>query len=831
MVRKNQSRGSVSGDRTGGEGAGATAGAQFWDALPVPALELGPDAHALRGNRAFAAFTGLAPAQITGTGWFAALPPDRRAALFEALAGRADFHLELRLLRHDGGKAWVDLAAQWQPSREAYLCLLHDVTASRLGQQDMQAELQRFALLADNVPVLIAYFETRGFTCSYANRPYAATFGLEPRAVLGRTFAEIIGQAAADEIQPRVEAMLRQRQTVNYVRQLRTVDGALRWIDVSLVPHQVPAGGPVCGAFVLISDITRHRQAELAARESEDRLAKFMAASVEGIVFHVGGVISDANEPICRLVGLSRDELIGRRVLDFIAPQQQARSQQVMAQGAELNYETELVDALGQLIPVECIVRTLVRGGERLRMAVVRDLRDRRAVQERLRHLARHDALTGLANRAAFMGWLDAAVAERRASAGAVALLLLDLDHFRRVNDALGHRAGDAALQLVARRLAEALPQAETLGRVGGDQFAVLLRDEAAARPAALAQAQRLRLLLQAPLACEGREVGLTATLGLAGTVAEAGAEAGGSPRPEADTLLRQADAAMAAGKQAGRDTVVEYGPALAAPVDRGLRQESRLAHALERGEFALLLQPRLRVADGTLVAVQALLRWRHPQRGWLAPAEFVDLAEHRHLLQPLADWALREALLLQRRWRDERGRELSLVLDLAALHPHGLSLAHTVGRVLADLGSPPGPLVLELEERLCAEDPQRLQRLLAQLQQLGVGVMLDDFGAGGAPLALLRQLPLAGLKIAAGLVGALPGDAGAAAVVRAIITLARGLGLPLCAAGVASAAQQQWLQAEGCDQLQGPWAGAPMTADRMSEWLAARSAGTARRA
>jgi diguanylate cyclase (GGDEF)-like protein/PAS domain S-box-containing protein len=483
------------------------------------------------------------------------------------LAAQQDFSLDIRLLRHDGVKAWVEVNARWLPQSGSFLCLMQDRTAMHLAVQDAQAIAARFSLLADNLPVLIAYYDSDTFRCVYANRQYALTFGLKPDKVVGRTFAEVIGAEAAKEIQPRVDLMLRSRRTVSYVREMPAPAGsretpgranATRWIEVSLVPHLSGDGVPI-GSFVLISDITRHREAEIAVRESEERMAKFMAASVEGIAFHQDGLITDVNAPMAALIGSTPEALLGRHVFDFIPPAHQARVQQVMAQGAELAYEAEIVDAQGRSIPVEFIVRTMQRGDEKLRMTVVRDIRDRHAAQARIRQLALHDTLTGLYNRGAFVERLEAALAhppvDAASGACGLALLFIDLDRFKQINDTLGHLAGDALLRAVGARISQALPQGGVGGRFGGDEFVLLLSCIGElARVEAFAN--QLRQSLAVPVAFEEHSLTVTPTIGVALTQAA-------DETIDADTLLRRADTALYAGKAAGRDAVVFYEPGM----------------------------------------------------------------------------------------------------------------------------------------------------------------------------------------------------------------------------------------------------------------------------
>jgi diguanylate cyclase (GGDEF)-like protein/PAS domain S-box-containing protein len=768
---------------------------QGWDVLPLPAIELSSDAHALQVNGAMAALSGLSAEALLGTGWFAVLSPDRRAALFDALAAQTDFDLEIRLLRHDRVKAWVDLSARWLPQSGSFLCLLQDRTPLQQAVQDAQAVASRFSLLADNVPVLIAYYESAGFTCLYANRQYAATFGLKPDAVVGRTFAQVIGEAAAAEIQPHVDTMLRLRRTVSYVRAVPGPAGRTRWLEVSLVPHLGSDGHPF-GAFVLIADITRHREAEAAVRESEERMAKFMHATVEGIVFHRDGLITDLNAPMAALIGGTREQLLGRHVMEFVSPPQLARVQQVMAQGAELSYETEIVDLQGRPIAVEFIVRTLVRGGEKLRMTIVRDIRDRQAAQARIRQLAHHDTLTGLHNRGAFVERLEAELAHPSAP-GIAALLFMDLDHFKRINDSLGHLAGDALLRTIGARIAELLPPHGAAGRFGGDEFVVLLPG-LADREAACALAQRLRSTVQAPVPFHGRPLVVTPTIGIA-LFPDHGRDA--------DSLLRHADAALYAGKAAGRDAVTVFEPSIAEAIDAETKLETELAGALRRGEFALAFEPWFardiaELARQRPAAHAVRVVWHHPQRGVLEAAAFTQAGVSMRLLQQVAEWALRAATL--GRVAGVLGPGAGIVLDTAGFH-FGPSALLALADNMPAAETAAGPMWFTLAERQAADEPTVLPHVLAQLQQRGIGVLLSDFGAGGLGLARLRDLPLAGWCLDRALLQALPDDAAAAAIVQAQITLAQALGRLAVARPVMQDAQLRWLTAAGCHWLGGP--------------------------
>ena len=342
---------------------------------------------------------------------------------------------------------------------------MSDATADPpdLLRERAETAAQQLRLVANNVPVLIASYEAEGERCIFANAAYAARFGFTEDSIIGRSFAEVIGEEAAREIAPYVAEVKFQHRAVRYERQLQTPEGP-RFLEVHLLPH-FDETGILRASFVLVNDITRHRLAERAVRESQDRLAVFMQASAEGIVFHKDGYVTDANPPLLELLGFTLDEVRGRHVLSFIPPQHVPRAQAVMSAGLETRYELEVLHREGHSIPVEFIVRTMLYQGERLRMTIVRDMRDREAARSRIHYLAHHDALTGLPNRMAFMEQMDTLMKAARAAGLTLALLFIDLDHFKRVNDTHGHLVGDDVLRDVARLLLTEARSADAVAR------------------------------------------------------------------------------------------------------------------------------------------------------------------------------------------------------------------------------------------------------------------------------------------------------------------------------------------------------------------------------
>ena len=700
----------------------------------------------------------------------------------------------------------------------------HEPGEGLLAQASPAALAHLFRLLAEHVPLLIAYFGAADSRCRFANRQYAQSFGFDEHSIVGLTTAQVIGEDAAREIEPYVQRVLTQCVPVVYERTIVS-PGGTRWIEANLLPHRAELGGgdgsgEVVGALVLISDVTRFRRAEQAVRESEERLGKFMQASAEGIVFHKDGFITDANPPACELIGYRLDELLGHRTLEYIAPDHVAQVAAVIASGQETAYESVIVHRGGEHIPVEFIVRTMLRGGERLRMTIVRDIRDRHAAQARIHHLAHHDVLTGLPNRVLFMEHLEHLTAGGPGADTRLALLFIDLDHFKRVNDSLGHLVGDALLRTVAARITSSLRATDLVARFGGDEFMVLLVESArhtGHRADAYEVAQKLLVSIGAPVPAEGRPISVTPSIGIALYPND-----GVTP----EELVRQADSAMYQAKACGRANVQFFDRGMAAHAYAALVIEGQLALALERGEFELHFQPQVRAVDGVLVGAEALIRWNHPERGLLAADAFIPVAEQRRLMVPIGQWVLQEALRCAQRWQDLGLAVAPVAVNLSSVQFEAIGFVDAIAAVLPPGGVRRGLIELELTERMLMDDLAEVKRRLDHLKALGLQISVDDFGTGYSSLGHLKELPIDKVKIDRSFVHDLPANRGSAAITRAIIQMGHGLGMTVIAEGVETAVQREYLVHEGCDELQGLLVSAPLPLAEFENWVRQRRAG-----
>jgi diguanylate cyclase (GGDEF)-like protein len=431
----------------------------------------------------------------------------------------------------------------------------------------------------------------------------------------------------------------------------------------------------------------------------------------------------------------------------------------------------------------------------------------------RLRRQALHDALTGLPNRTHLHRAGGRALAAAQRSGTPAALLLIDLDRFKEVNDTLGHDHGDELLVEVTDRLRAALRGADLLARLGGDEFAVLL-PEVPHRGAVAEVAQRLHRALEAPFALRGVAVGLEASIGVAVCPDDG---------HDVTTLLRRADVAMYDAKASGT-RIESYALERDPYSPERLALLAELREAIDRDELVLHYQPKVSLADGRLSGVEALVRWEHPQRGVLPPADFLPLAERTGLIGDLTRWVLRAALGRCRAWRDE-GLDLPVAVNLAAANIVDATLPDAIAALLAELGLPGDRLECEISEHTVMSDPRRATEVLGRLRALGVRLSLDDFGTGQSSLSYLKRLPLDEVKIDRSFVMGMCRDDGDAAIVRSTIDLARHLGLEVVAEGVESAEVIEALAELRCDVAQGFYLGRPVPGDQLAGWLDAHPA------
>lgn len=447
-------------------------------------------------------------------------------------------------------------------------------------------------------------------------------------------------------------------------------------------------------------------------------------------------------------------------------------------------------------------------------VVAMHDVTERRALQDRLAHQALHDALTGLPNRALFHDRLEHALTRVKRGDGGVAVLFMDLDNLKVVNDSLGHTAGDQLLIILAGRLRGCLRPVDTVARLGGDEFTILLEDVVnSGAPTRLAE--RIAEILRQPFVLSGREVYVSASIGIA---------LSGPTKPYPDDLLRRADVAMYKAKDAGKAQHKLFDDGMDEEALSRVAVESDLRRAIDRGELRLLYQPKIPLTgQGGPIGMEALVRWQHPQRGLLAPDDFLPLAEETGLIVDVGRWVLQEACQQGRRWRESpvHGEPLSVCVNLSARQFAGGHLAREVEDALRTADLPPTSLMVEITESVMMQDVESAAATLRILRSQGIEVAIDDFGIGYSSLSYLNHFPVDSLKIDRSFVSTLESATWTRSLVQGIISLGHALGLKVVAEGVETSNQLTRLRAMGCDMAQGYLFGRPLPADEAAAAVA----------
>ena len=533
------------------------------------------------------------------------------------------------------------------------------------------------------------------------------------------------------------------------------------------------------------------------ARAEAGRLRRFADATFEGLLFLRDGVVIDANAVLCALLGRPRSTLLGRPPEWLLGL---PGGLDVLRQGGTT--EAELVDAAGVRRPVELLGRVVGTGPHPDTVVAVRDLSDRKLAEQRIQHLAHHDGLTGLPNRTLFRDRLAQAIALAERTERGMALLCVDLDGFKAVNDLLGHPVGDAVLIEVGNRLATCLRESDTVARLGGDEFAVVQCFAEQPRGAA-ALAERVVRLLAEPFDVADQRVCIGTSVGIALFPSDAHAP---------DALLRNADLALYRAKHDGRGVYRFFEQAMDDRLQQRRILEQELRGAMLRDELRLYYQPLLDSATLQVEGFEALLRWQHRERGFVSPAEFIPIAEECGLIAQLGQWVLETACAEAASWT----QPWRVAVNLSPAQFKQRALAETVRATLTNTGLAPARLELEITEGILIDDADRALAMLGQLKALGVRIALDDFGTGYSSLSYLRRFPFDKLKIDASFVQGL-GDGGEAdAIVRAIVALGRSLSLHITAEGVETEDQLTRLREHECDQVQGYLLGRPAPPEQL---------------
>lgn len=577
----------------------------------------------------------------------------------------------------------------------------------------------------------------------------------------------------------------------------------------------------VCFALKNFQKEAQRCEAEALLRASEEacRLnSRAVEASANGIMISVlqskGLALSYVNPAFERITGYSAAEVMGWDPLFLMgADKDQIGAQEIFTAIRERIEGSATLSSYrkdGTLFWSDLSIAPVNNGTEGVThyVGIINDITDGKRYQEQLERQSNEDELTGLANRNRLKERTDLALSFAQNRQCAVAMLYLDLDDFKRINDSLGHAFGDAVLQTVAERISDQMRDCDTAARIGGDDFAILLPDLSGAQDVT-AVAQRMLLEIARPIALLDREVNLSASIGISLYPNDGG---------NYEALLRNADAAMYRAKEAGRNALCFYTDDMNTLALRKLELEAQLRHALERDELLLHYQPLLHLSTNVVTDVEALIRWKTAAGALVSPVDFIPLAEETGLIVPIGRWVLITACKQARQWQRE-GLNLRVAVNLSARQFRDDQLVHTVREALREADLPGHQLKLEITETVVMHNAEKAARTMAALKELGVGVSMDDFGTGYSSLAYLRRFPLDQLKIDRSFVMDVMVHPDSAAIVHSIIALARNLRMQTVAEGVETPEQRDFLLAAGCDLVQGYLFSSPLPAPQFYEW------------
>jgi diguanylate cyclase (GGDEF)-like protein/PAS domain S-box-containing protein len=565
------------------------------------------------------------------------------------------------------------------------------------------------------------------------------------------------------------------------------------------------------------------RAARLASSQlkaKEALLDSIVTTAADGIaVVNAGGVIDFANPALAALTGHAALEGLAVRQLLRPAAGGEGFWETLCRSSGTIRADTTNLQMhahtlAGAIIPVEIKVSRMTLDGAQKLTVVVRDVSERARSEERMWRLAHFDELSGLPNRLLFRQLLEQAIRDANRERKSIAVLFIDLDRFKLINDAIGHDSGDIVLRQVAGRLRQCLREADLLSRFGGDEFAALLR-EIDDPEAARATAQRVLAAVAQPYEVNNEKYHLSASVGISIYPGDS---------PDATALLRNAELAMYRAKDQGKNNFQFHSPQMNARSLEYVVLERSLRRAIELDEFMIHFQPQVELASGRIIGAEALLRWNLPEVGMIPPGKFIPLAEETGLIVPIGRLVLLRACITARQWQEAGLRDFRIAVNLSPRQFNQSDLVLDVINILEDSGLPPQNLELEITESMVMANPERATAILRELRGVGVHLSIDDFGTGYSSLGYLKSFPVHTLKIDRSFIKDVPADADDVAITHAIIAMGHSLRLNVVAEGVETVEQFEFLREHGCDLMQGYLVARPMPAEDFGRLLAERT-------
>ena len=728
----------------------------------------------------------------------------------------------------------------------------------RNSEEALRTTNQQLEILIQSSPLAIYTSDRNGLLTNW-NPAAEKLYGWKAVEVLGKRLPSVPGEQL-EEVADLRQRLLGGESVIKFQGQRLRREGVPIYIDASLGPLRDPAG-KIIGIIAVATDITERKQAEVQ-QEMEHKVTRLLseAETLEQVMPEILRAIGESLGCACgmrRLWNEREQKLTCAEVWNLPS----AEVEQFLELSREPRFLPQLSGGLlrrtlasGEPVWITDVTKDpgFRRGPEALKAGLrgafafpilfgeeiislmeffsresrqpdeglmqstrsigsqIGQFMARRQAEEHVRRLAHFDELTGLPNRSLFNQRLSRALARARRAGTPLAILFIDLDGFKNVNDTLGHEAGDRVLQEIAQRLRTCMREVDTVSRLGGDEFMVLI--EGPPRPADVAEvAQKILAAVARPVLLDAQEFHLTASIGISVCPGDG---------DDLQSLMKNADTAMYRAKEQGKNNFQFYSAQINVHTLELIALESDLRHALEREEFLLHYQPKVDVGSNRIVGMEALVRWQRPGQELIAPARFIPLAEETGLIVPIGEWVLKTACLQNKAWQDQGLPRLRIAVNLSPRQFAHPSLLQDVARVLADTRLDPVWLEFEITESMVIRDPEHAVSLLRSLKEMGIHLSIDDFGTGYSSLSYLKRFPLNSVKIDRSFIQDLPGDSNHTEITQAIIAMAHSLRLGAIAEGVETEEQLRFLRLHGCNQMQGYLFSKPLPADQFLRLL-----------
>jgi diguanylate cyclase (GGDEF)-like protein/PAS domain S-box-containing protein len=780
--------------------------AKAFDQTAIGLAVLSPEGEVTLPNQRFCTTLGGTPGELLGENVMGLLSarsePESLADLIAACEASKSGHVERRVIRKDQAAIWVRMTATRVQDAHGQPMLvvltLNDITEERNADAANRKASAFMRSVLANSPLAVYTTTAAGILTSW-NRAAEKMFGYGAHETIGRLLP-FVPDAHREEVLRRIERAAAGESQLHLELEHVRADRSLLHVNASLSPL-VDGQGRAIGAVGMCVDITEARRAQAALRASEARFRR-VTESAQDVVAIVSpeGIVTYASSAVETMLGLSAEELIGQSVFEHVHAEDIERLRDRFAAVVDGTGQREALEFRHQhkdgawrwfeALATNCLDEPAVNGV----VINLRDVTERKSAQEKVLHLAYHDTLTGLPNRTLLQDRIGQAIARTRRRSRKLAVMFIDLDNFKHVNDTMGHDMGDLLLKQAAARLQASVRAQDTIARQGGDEFIVLVEDLVDGE-GALTVAQKIQGQFREPIRLPAGEAHVSASIGIALFPDDAG---------DAATLLKNADTAMFHSKAAGKNTYQFFTPQMNIAVKRRALLESALRKAIPEQEFEVYFQPQVWLPTRTPIAIEALLRWRREGSEVAQPSEFIPVAEDAGLMPRLGELVLNRALAVGKLWRDRGASIETVCVNVAGRELMESEFVQKVAQTLAAHDLPADFLELEINESQLMRRIDWIMPSLRRLREMGVHLCIDDFGSGYSSLGSLQRLPVERLKISQSFVRDMTFDKNNEAIVAAIVSMSKNLGMDAVAEGVETEAQAERLLALGCTIAQG---------------------------